>query len=242
MPTYTVKLKDRREVAEGTMAFWLERPADFRFWAGQYLVLGLIDPAETDKRGSRRTLSIASAPYEPDIMVAMRMRDSAFKRILGSLPIGTAVSIDGPFGEFNLPADSSRPAVFLAGGIGITPFRSLIRQAAHDKFPNRLYLFYSNPRPEDAAFLDELNELESNNPNYRFIVTMTDVPRSSRSWTGERGYLSREMLAKYIDDFTKPLYYLAGPPDMVKAMQEMLANAAVEPDNIRAEIFGGYSR
>ncbi len=124
----------------------------------------LIDPPETDAEGNTRSFSIASAPFEEDLVFATRMRDTAFKRILKSLRLGSEVRISGAFGSFTLHTDASRPAVFLVGGIGITPFRSIILDATRSKLAHKMYLLYSNRRPEDAAFLDELQRIEQDNP------------------------------------------------------------------------------
>ena len=151
MPDYKVRLKNRKQVAEGTLAFHFEKPADFRFKPGQFCSFTLVDPPETDEEGNKRTFSIASAPHEEDLIVATRMRDTAFKRVLRSAAPGIQVKIDGPSGSFTLHRKPEKPAVFLAGGIGITPFLSIIRQTEHDAAPHHIYLFYSNRRPEDAA-------------------------------------------------------------------------------------------
>ena len=95
-PAFMCKLKDRKEVAEGTLAFWFEKPLGWTFKAGQYLDMTLLDPTETDSEGNVRSFSIASAPYEETLMVATRMRDTAFKRVLRTMPLGTAVKIEGP--------------------------------------------------------------------------------------------------------------------------------------------------
>ena len=153
MATYTVSLKHRREVAEGTTAFLFEKPDGLSFKAGQYLNFTLLDPPETDAEGNTRTFSIASAPDEEELMMATRMRDTAFKRVLKTMPLGAQVEIEGPYGNFTLHKNATRWYVFLTGGIGITPFRSIIRDAARKKLPHRLFLFYSNRRPEDGAFL-----------------------------------------------------------------------------------------
>src|SRR5215475_16012703 len=126
MTKYTTKLSQRREVSESTIAFHLERPAGFQFKAKQYITVTLIDPPETDAEGNTRSFSIASAPFEEDLVFATRMRATAFKRVFKTLEPGSEVRISGPFGSFLLHADASRPAVFLVGGIGITPFRSII--------------------------------------------------------------------------------------------------------------------
>ena len=222
------------------MAFHLEKPVDFQFKAGQYLNATLIDPPETDAEGNTRSFSIASAPFEVDLVFASRMRNTAFKRALKTLTLSREVWISGPFGSFMLHADTSRTAVFLVGGIGITPFRSIILQAARDKLAHSLYLFYSNRRPEDAAFLDELQRVEEQNPNYKFIGTMTDMRNSQRVWQGETGHITPQMLTKWIPDLKGPIYYSAGPPGMVAAMRQLLANSGVGEDDIRTEEFTGY--
>src|SRR5262245_27922346 len=241
MRTSLVKLVDRREVAESTLAFRFEKPVGFTFKAGQYLILTLIDPPETDAEGNVRTFSIASAPEEERLMVATRMRDTAFKRVAGRMPIGTEVRLEGPYGNLTLHPDAGRPAVFLAGGIGITPFRSLLVHAARARLPHRLVLFYANWRPEDAAFLDELQALQRDNPRYTFIGTMTAMERSHRSWQGETGIFTPAMLGKVVAKDARPIYYVAGPPGMVSGVEGMLKNSmGVTADDIRTEKFAGY--
>lgn len=240
MPIYTVKLERKEDVADGTMAFYFSKPEGFVYKAGQNADLTLIDPSETDAEGNVRTFTLANAPYEESLMFATRMRDSAFKRTLKNMPIGTEISLDAPHGTFTLHKDESIPAVFLTGGIGLTPARSIILQATHDKLPHRIFLFDSNKRPEDAVFLAELMEAQNRNPNYTFIGTMTQMEKSKQSWEGETGFIDEEMLLKHIDDLTVPIYYLVGPRGMVSAMLEMLITIGVDEDNIRTEEFFGY--
>jgi ferredoxin-NADP reductase len=239
-PTFVSKLKDRKEVAERTIAFRFEKPSDWRFKAGQFIDMTLLDPSETDSEGNTRGFSIASGPHEETLMVTTRMRNTAFKRVLNNVSIGTAVRIEGPFGDLTLPHNASRTVVFLAGGIGITPFRSMLVWAAREKLPHRIFLFYSNRRPEDAPFLEELQMLERKNPNYKLIATMTEMEKSHRCWTGETGLINQEMLARYLKDAGSPIYYIAGPPAMVKGLHEMLNKARVDDDDIRTEEFAGY--
>ena len=240
MAVFVVKLRGSEQVAEGTTAFHFEKPADFQFKAGQYIRMTLIDPPETDAEGTSRTFTIASAPYEEDLMIATRIRDTAFKRVLKSLEPGSEVQLKGPFGSLTLHDDQSRPAVFLAAGIGITPFRSIALQAASLRLPHHLFLFYTNRRPEDTAFLDELDGLESTNPNYHFIPTMTKPGDSKQSWQGETGYVNKEMIARVVGDLKSPIYYSAGPPALVEAMKTLLLDAGVDGGNIHAEGFSGY--
>lgn len=237
---HTVKLLGREQVAEATMAFHFDKPDGFEFRAGQAIDVTLLNPPETDAEGNIRAFSIASAPFENRLTVATRMRDSAFKRVLKSMPLGTAVKIDGPSGSLTLHKNPSKPAVFLAGGIGITPFLSILGQAAHEKLPHQLYLFYSNQRPEDAAFLDTLNELRKTNPKFRFVPTMTDIEKSHQQWIGQTGFIDRSMLTNTLSSVQGPIYYIAGPPAMVAAMRQMIVAAGADEDDIRTEEFSGY--
>ncbi len=240
MPMYLAKLKKREVVAEGTMAFHLKKPSGFEFIAGQFITIALIDPPETDGEGNTRVFSIASAPYEQDLMVATRMRDTAFKRVLRVMKLGTEVRLHGPFGNLTVQKRSDQPAILLAGGIGITPFRSIVFQAAEDRAPHTLFLFYSNRRPEDAPFINELEALEQRNSNYKLIATMTGQGESLRQWRGERGFIDATMLAKATSNPTEPNYYVAGPPGMVDSMKKLLQSIGVADNHIRAEQFEGY--
>jgi ferredoxin-NADP reductase len=240
MDTFRTKLLRHEEVAERTLAFHFEKPKGFDFRAGQYIDLTLIDPPETDAEGTTRSFTLAGAPHEDELMVATRMRDSAFKRVLESLSPGAEVEIEGPMGSFTLHRNEARPAVFLAGGIGITPFLSIARHAANEKLPHRLFLFYSNNRPEDSAFLDSLAALEKVNPRFRLIATMTHMDRSAKTWSGETGFIDAPMLRRHLEDLHGPIFYIAGPPGMVAAMRKMLLEAGVDEDDVRAEEFGGY--
>jgi len=237
---HTVSLIKREEVAEGTMAFHLAKPADFQFRAGQSIDMTLLNPPETDAEGNIRTFTLASAPFESNLMIATRMRDTAFKRVLRKAAIGLEVKIEGPSGSFTLHRKAEKPAAFLAGGIGITPFLSIIRQASYEKAPHQLYLFDSNRRPEDAPFLQLLSGAAMQNPNFHLAATMTEMDKSHREWRGETGFINKEMLTKYLTNLQGPIYYVAGPPAMVAAMRRMLTEAAVDEDDIRTEEFSGY--
>jgi ferredoxin-NADP reductase len=240
MAIYKVKLKRRQEIASGTMAFHFEKPQGFSYTAGQFGDVTLANPPETDTEGNTRTFTLASAPYEGDLMVATRMRDTAFKRVLKTMALGTEVSLNAPDGSLTLHSDARIPAVFLSGGIGVTPVRSIVLQATHDKLPHKIVLFDSNRRPEDAAFLDELAEAQKRNPNFTLIGTMTEMEKSSQVWRGETGYVTQAMLLKSVHDLSLPIFYISGPPAMVAAMRKVLDDSGVKGDKIRTEEFAGY--
>ncbi len=165
-------------------------------------------------------------------MVATRIRDTALKRVLSAMPLGSVVKIEGPSGDLTLHNNVKRTAVFLAGGIGITPFRSIVGRAAKEKLPHRIFLFYSNRRPEDAPFLDELQALQEENPNYTLIATMTEMPKSQRPWRGETGLIDQAMLSKHLKEAVSPIYYVAGPPEMVKGLHTVINETGVDDDDI----------
>lgn len=240
MTAYEVRLEGSEEIAEGTMAFHFEKPNGFSFNAGQAIDLVLVDPPATDTQSARHTFSVVSAPFQGELVVATRMRDSAFKRSLKSLPIGSPIKIEGPFGSFSLHSDRARPGIFIAGGIGITPFMSILRQAAKHQLPQRLVLLYSNRRPEDAAFLAELQQLEQQNKHFRLVATMTEMSKSARKWDGATGYVNADMVKRCLGELAAPIFYVVGPPAMVGAMQNVLSRAGVAEGNIRTEEFYGY--
>ena len=237
---YQSRLLSRVEVAQDTIAFHFEKPSGFDFNPGQSVDLTLINPPETDSEGNTRTFSISSCAFENQLIFVTRMRDTAFKRSLNKVALGTMVKMDSAMGSFTLHRNFGKPAVFLAGGIGITPFYSVARQADHDHAPHQLYLFYSNRRPEDAAFLESLEVFDQTNPNFRLIATMTEMPQSRKTWNGETGRIDKEMLSRHLSTLYGPIFYIAGPPAMVTGMRKMLVAVGVDEDDIRTEEFAGY--
>ncbi len=240
MPKYETTLTRSETVAEGTMAFHFAKPAGFKFTAGQSMNVSLIDPPETDARGNARTFSIVSAPHENELVIATRMRDTAFKRVLRAMPAGGRVGLRGPAGLFTLDPADARPAVFLAGGIGVTPFVSMLRDAAHSRLARDLWLFYSNRSLEDAAFLEELAALPKRHSRCHFVGTMVEMAKSSRPWSGETGFLDRAMLERHLKGLAAYVCYTAGPPSLVEAMQKMLIGAGVAEDVVHTDEFFGY--
>lgn len=230
MARHEVALTGREDVAEGTMAFRFTKPAGFGFKSGQSVNLTLLE-APPEPNSARRTFSLASAPFESELAVATRMRDgSGFKRALKVLPLGSKLRLVGPAGDMTLHQDPARAAVFIAGGIGITPFRSMLLQAEHDRLEHSIFLAYSNRRREHAAFLDELRALQKRNPRFRMLAPMTDT----------EGMLGVETLKHFAGDAAAPVYYLAGPPAMVEAIKAILARNGVSADDVRSEEFYGY--
>lgn len=240
MAAYGATLKSKRDVAEGTTAFHFSRPEGFSFKAGQAIDLILPDVGFRAGEGERHTFSLVNTPSGKELCIATRMRDSDYKRRLRSLEQGAKVRVEGPFGSLILHNNAARAAVFIAGGIGITPFMSMLRHAEEAGLAHRLVLLYSNRRPEDAAFLDDLLDLERRNTHFRLIATMTQMNRSEQAWTGAQGVIDAAFIRNAIEELGQPVVYLAGPPAMVEAMRDAAIAAGVDEDDIRSEDFFGY--
>ena len=240
MSVYRSSLLGRTRVADGTMAFQFERPKHFHFTPGQYVYLTIPDPEDGVASRITPAFSIASSPLSQDLLVTTRMRNTRFKRTLAVLPIGSAARILGPMGSFHLHNDTARPAVLLAGGIGVAPFLSILSYAAQERLSHPLFLFYANRQLKDAAFIDDLWQLERENPRFRFVPTLTSTTNPGPSWRGRTGHIRLEMLLAQVGHVRGPIYYIAGPSKMVAAMIQTLGNGGVSEDDIRTEEFAGY--
>jgi ferredoxin-NADP reductase len=232
-------IKEKREVAKGTLFVrfdLLGEEVDFR--AGQYFWLTLLDPPYDDEKGPRRHISVATSPNERGALgLATRLRDTAFKRSLAELPVGIEVDVEHPKGEFVLPSETDLPYVFIAGGIGITVFRSMLLYIAEEDLAHRVTLVYSNRDRESAAFLDELTELARDHENIDLVLTMT----ADEGWDGESRIVGPELLRDHLDgDLAGYRYLLAGPPAMVEAVTGSLQQAGIPDEHIRPERFSGY--
>lgn len=230
------------------MSFRFSRSDDqnnnLNYKAGQYSVLDL--GTMQDPEGPTRSFTIASSPTEKDvIMITTRIRDTPFKQKLSRLEEGTAVKIMAPAGNFTLPQDYSVPLVFLSGGIGVTPFRSMIKYAADKQLPLKIAMFDSNRNQANILYKDEFDSCAKVNTNLRIIYTITKEEDNNLSsdWKGERGYIDAVMLAKYLTKYelVNSIFYICGPPAMLNAMQKLLSEEIGVPDErIRIEEFTGY--
>jgi ferredoxin-NADP reductase len=240
MSGHQITLLGRTDIAAGTMAFRFAKPHDFVFKAGQYIELTLSDSKPGLSHGLTHAFSIASSPFDEELVVATRMRNTVFKKAISSLPIGSGARIEGPMGSFRLHNNTARPAFFLAGGIGIAPFLSMLSYATGAKLQHPIFLFYANRYLEDAAFLDALWTIERANPRFRFIPTFTRTHKNHRGWNGATGHINSEMLLAQVGILRGSIYYIAGPPTMVEATRRTLSEVDVDEDDIRTEEFVGY--
>ena len=233
------QIKEKREVAKGTLLVvfdLLGEEVDFE--PGQYFWVTLLDPPYDDEKGPRRHISVVTSPNERGVLgLCTRLRDTAFKRSLAEMPVGAEVDVEQPKGDFVLPDDTDRPYVFIAGGIGITVFRCMLRYIAEEELPHRVTLVYSNRDRESTAFLDELARARAGEPEPPLVLTMTDDP----AWDGESRRIDADLLRDHLGDELESLTYLiAGPPAMVEGVSRRCEAAGVPDEQVKAGKFSGY--
>lgn len=236
MPIFKLKLLNKEEIANNTFVFYFEKPAGFQFTSGQYGGFTLINPNIIDANGITRRFSILSAPHEAHLTIVTRIQSSAFKQNLLDLPLGSEIKFAGPTGTFTLHEDDA-PAVFIAGGIGIAPFYSIIKDCIQAGDKRSLSLFYGNQSIKDAPFLSELISLEKQSSLFKLIATLANT---HPEWQRETGFITDTMIKKYLNDIHQPIYYVCGSPAMVTALQETLAEMGIDEDRIKVEDFPGY--
>lgn len=231
-------IKNKKEIAKGTLLVDFDvSDQDIDFTAGQYFFVTLIDPLYVDEKGNERHFTLVNSPAQKGIIsMATRVTDSAFKRTLGELLVGSKVDLGIISGTFVLPRETDKPLVFIAGGIGITPYISMLRHIRDEKLEYKVTLIYASRDQESTAFLEELQNLEKENTNFKLIPIMSDDP----SWKGETRRVDSSLVKEYFPDYNSNLYYVSGPPSMVKGVAASLAEAGVEKTNIKLENFPGY--
>ncbi|MGN6821918.1 MAG: FAD-dependent oxidoreductase [Candidatus Nitrosocosmicus sp.] len=190
-------------------------------------------------------------------MLSTRIRDSPYKKRLASIEKGTKVKVRGPEGQFVLPdeaADHSKTIIFLSGGIGVTPFRSMIKYATDKQLSIKIIMFDSNKNKDSILFKNEFDDWVNTNKNLNIIYTITEEENpneqsssssltSTNVWKGEYGRINKEMILKYIDDsiLKDSIFYICGPPGMLKAMKSVIQEELEIPkERIITEEFTGY--
>ena len=238
------KQNEQKEVDQGNDKSSLD------YTAGQYAFFD-IGGVNNDPKGPIRHFTIASSPTENFIMLSTRIRDTPYKKRLSSLEERAKVKVRGPQGNFVLHEDYSKPAIFLSGGIGVTPFRSMIKYATDKQLPIKIIMFDSNRDEKNILYKNEFDASANSNKNLRIIYTISEEESgqereqisSSNKWEGERGRIDEAMLIKYLsdDDIKNSIFYTCGPPGMLKAMQKLLQDELHIPkERIKIEEFTGY--
>lgn len=201
---------------------------------GQYMMMEL--DVVDEENGSTRPLSIASSPTENFLLFSTKISQSLFKQKFNSLKAGDKVKLKGPMGIFTLKEDA-KEVVLLGGGIGITPFRDMIKYCCNKKLPLKLTLLYSNKTPADIVYKEEWAVFEKENPNLKVVHTITE---SIAEWQGRTGRINEAMIREFCSDINNSLFYICGPPGMVDGLSNLLKTMNVPLQNIKIEKFAGY--
>lgn len=250
---FTTRVLSKAEIAQDTLAFELERPEGFTFEAGQYVSLRLLDfdaPADGSDDGER-ALSIASAPHEPRLTIAVRVRDTAFKQQLAGCATDSQhpqLALSPAMGDLVIPPNNQRPIVMLAGGIGITPFYGMLRDLAHRHAQGEtisdITLLYGNRTQASSAWSQQLTELTQRLPQLRVVHVFGEdnvlVPTTAERNAQHIGLIDASLIQREIPHPAGALYFVVGPTAMVAAMQDCLDACDVPPDQVVIEFFSGY--
>lgn len=232
------EIKEKKEIAKGTlMVKFSVIGEEVNFQSGQYFFITLPKLRFPDQRGSQRHFSIVNSPNEKGIITLVtRLRNSGFKRTLKELPLGSKVEVGPIAGSFTLPESTVRPLVLIAGGIGITPFMSMLRFISEENLLYRITLIYSNRDKVSAPFYEELTNLSEIIPNFKLIFTMTE----DKNWSGEKRRIDAQFIRDYVEDLKSALFYIAGPPGLNETVIMVLQGAGAGLENIKTDNFTGY--
>lgn len=230
---FEMKVVESRRITPSIHKILLRKPESFVFLPVQFTFLSLT----TEEGMDTRPMSIATAPTRPNLEYAVRVSGSSYKSAFASLKPGDTVTVQGPYGDFIL--DEKRPAVLVAGGIGITPLKGMAEYAADKNLQIPVRLLYSNRTTDEIAYKSELEKLEQHNPKFTVFHTLTGE-NISEDWEGLRGRINTEYLLKASEGLERPNYYLCGTPGMVKACFDLLHQMNVSERYVNYEVFRGY--
>ncbi|EKD62503.1 MAG: hypothetical protein ACD_52C00142G0008 [uncultured bacterium] len=239
-------LVKKQNETQDAKSFFFEPDKKVKYAPGQYFYITLPTLLYPDNRGATRHFTLSSSPTDgKTLRITTKIRqESGFKRSLDELKIGSTVEGKGPNGIFFLDREMTRPQMFIAGGIGITPFRSIIKFATDKEFSTPIYLVYANSTPEEIIFRNDIENWEQKNSNLKVKITITQPEAGQEKWRGLKGRIDQVLLSKLITDWQLKIsavtFWLVGPPQMVDAVEHVLTLMKVSSDAIKIEKFTGY--
>jgi ferredoxin-NADP reductase len=241
--TLVLRLKQKVRIAPDTYDFVFAPSRRIAFAPGQYMewTLGHPDP---DSRGNRRYFTVASSPTEEDLRLGIKFYEdsSTFKRAMLSMDGSREIVASHLSGDFVLPADPKAKCVFIAGGIGITPFRSMIKYLLDTQQRRPVVLFYVNKTVQDIVYKDVLDRAQKE-LGIKTVYTVTDTRKMPPPpwWKGKVGYITPQMMKAEVPDYRKCIFYISGPKGMVDSFKELLRRLNVDGSQIRTDYFSGLA-
>lgn len=238
---YILKLKEKIRVGSDMYDFIFESDKKISFRPGQYLEWTLAH-SRPDSRGNRRYFTIASSPTERDIHLGVKFYkpSSTFKKSMIRMAEGDTIAASQIAGEFVLPRDLRKKLVFIAGGIGITPFRSMIQYLIDKKEKRPVVMIYSNRAVSEVAYRDIFDRAESE-LDVKTVYTLTDVKNIPKDWDGYAGHVNESMIMKEIPDYKERIFYISGPRSMTVACEKVLTGMGVKKNHIKIDFFPGFA-
>lgn len=233
-------LKEKNKLNEDTFDFIFPNNPKINFIPGQYLEWTFAHE-KTDIRGNRRYFTIASSPTEDNIRIGVKFYNpaSSYKKNLLALDDKTAIVASQLSGDFTLPKNKNQKLVFIAGGIGITPYRSIIKYLIDSQEKRDIIILYSNKTKSEIVYKDVFDTAE-NKLHIKTIYTLTDLAQIPQDWVGERGRINDGLIKKYVSDWQERLFYLSGPRSMVDAFEDTLKKMGVKKRMIKTDFFPGF--
>lgn len=238
---YKLEFIHKEQIAADSWAMMFEKPDGFAYEPGQYVEIN-IEHDLRDDRGIKRWFTICSSPTEGDIMIVTRITEkrSSFKNAFFNLQPGETIDAGSAEGSFTLPSDPTTELVWIAGGIGITPFRSQTKFLLDNQEYNRkITLIYSNRSAEDICFEDLWAKAIEHMPGFKLVQTLVDD--IANSWAGERGMVDEAMILRAISGVKEKEFYLSGPELMVDAFVPKLEAMNIPEKSIHKDHFPNYT-
>src|SRR5712692_7630104 len=226
---FRTRIVSSRPLTPSTRAIEPEKPKTFAFHPTQFTFLQL----QTEEGMDARPMSLATSPTRPHLEYAVRLSDSPYKRAFAALQPDDEVRVFGPIGDFVL--HETRPAVLVAGGVGITPLKGMAEYAADKALPIPIRLIYSNRSEDEIVYRRELEALETLNPHFRMLNTLTRT--TDQGWKGATGRIDSTLVQQAARDLADPIYYVSGTPSMVVGVLPLLRGLDVPDSNIEVEAF-----
>ena len=238
-----LKFIKKQKEAKDTATFFFEPEKKVMWLPGQYFYFTLPELKYPDSRGPTRHFTISASPTEGSTLrLTTRIRkDSGYKNTLNEMAIGTFIEGEGPNGTYILDENEEGNHILLAGGIGITPFRSFIKYNIDKKLSEtKIHLIYANSTPEEITFREELESWDKTYENIKIAFTISRPEDSKEKWTGLTGRIDGDMISRLTPHLSSPTYWVCGPPAMVEATEKVLGSLKITSDRVRSEKFTGY--
>ncbi|HJT57205.1 MAG TPA: FAD-dependent oxidoreductase, partial [Ktedonobacteraceae bacterium] len=235
----SLKLRRKSKISSDIVDFVFRPSQKLAYQPGQYMEFTL-GHAKPDSRGNRRYFTLASSPTEENLRLGVRFYEngSSFKQALYRIDARSIILAGQVAGDFTLPRDPDEKLVFIAGGIGITPYRSMLKYLLDMGQRRDIVLFYVNRTAGEIAYKDILSEAQTK-LGVKVFYTLTDTKSIPHNWAGLSGRINEQMILKAVPDYDERTFYLSGPPGMVRAYEHVLKNMRVRHDQIKKDFFAG---